>query len=404
VEFFRTDRANFQIIETGEGFLKARISIATPGVFQYFNSDGTVINEAKLPEDILSIETLNSAKGVPITDDHPIQNNQHILVDSKNYQQYSKGNISEPRIENSQIIALATIYDSELIKKIKRKEQNQASIGFAYQLDNTPGVYDGKNFDAKQRNIRINHCALVPNGRAGEDIKIHIDKKEKNIMSDKWIVEGGDASNLLTYRRFDGSTDIQVDSNIHGELMSVRNDSKEKQKKIDSLEKENSKFKEQIEKFKTDSIDPKDKEKLVIDLELANDKADEWKTKHDKLEASIPDMVESKSQERFDLISFAKSVDSEMKVDSLSNKEIKLQIISKGLPFKKGVRSDDLSDERIEARYDAACELLRVKATENDNSNSQSLGIDRNTIEEKKAKLKNVYQDTQEKINGGGAK
>ena len=394
---FRTDRTNLKIIETGEGFLKAKITIARPGVFQYMNTDGSVSYEAKLPGDILSAHTVNSAKGVPITDDHPKINGEHIIVDSENYNQFVRGNVSEPKIEDGQIVALATIYDSELIKRIKSKEQIQSSIGFTFETDKNPGIFEGQNFDFAQKNITINHVALVKNGRAGDKVKIHIDKKDGKNM--KWIVDGSDASNLLTYRRFD-ETDIQVDSEIHGELMSARNQTKEVQKNFDALEKENKILKEQNEKLKADAGDIPDKEKLVDQLEVANDKAEALQKKYDELEASIPDMVDNNTRERLQLVEFAKSVDPELKTDSLSNKEIKLQVIAKGLPFKAGVKMDSVSDDAIEARFDAACELLRERATDT-NTGTASTGFDRNSVDEKKNALQNVYQREQKKNDGG---
>jgi len=399
MEYFRTDKANFKVIETGEGFLKAKITIARPGVFKYINDDGTVSNEAKLPGDILSIDTLKSAQGAPITDDHPRENGKHVLVDSENYNKYVRGTISEPKIENSEITALATIYDAELIKKIKRKKQNEASIGFIHSVDGTPGIFDGIKYDIAQRNIIINHVALVTSGRAGENVKIHIDKKGDNNMSKKWIVDGSDASNLLTYRKFDNSIDIQVESEIHGELMTIKNDGKEKDKEISSLKDDNKKLKDQIEKIKADKNEDPEKEKLLNDLEIANDKAEEWKKKHDELEKTIPNMVEESSKSRVELMEFARSVDSKMKVDSLSNKDIKLQIIAKGLPFKDGIRIDSVSDEVVEARYDAACELLRERATDSNDNDVNISKVDKNSIAEKRANLSQIYQKTQEKLN-----
>lgn len=410
MEYYRTDKADLKVIETGEGFLKAKITIARAGVFQYFNNDGSVIHEAKLPEDIFSTKTIATANGVPITDFHPKYNDEPILVDSKNYSQYVRGTISDPKVEKNEITnepelnAFVTVYDSDLIKKIKNKQQNQASIGFVHTVDAKPGSYKGVSYDLAQKNIMINHVALVPEGRAGESVKIHIDKKGKTTMSKKWIIEGDENIKTLTYRKYDGSTDIQVDPDIHQELMSVRNDAKDISKKFDVLEKENTELKEKIEKVKADANNDPEKEDLVNQLEIANDKADEWRKKHDALEASIPELVEQNTSDRVELVEFAKSVDTDMKVDGLTNREIKLQVIAKGLPFKSGIKVDSMSDEIVEARFDAACELLREKATHNDNNGRTSFKIDRNTIEEKKAALQNVYQRNQEKIQSGGTK
>ena len=407
MEYYRIDKASFKIIETGEGFLRAKITIAKPGVFNYFNADGSVSKEAKLPDDIFSSDVLITANGAPITDDHPKKNKIPVLVDSLNYKEFVRGTISNPIVEfnpqtnENELNAIATIYDSALIQNIKNKKQNEASIGFVHTIDNNSGFYNGIKYDIAQKNIKINHVALVSSGRAGESVKIHIDKKEKNIMSHKWIVEGNDASNLLTYRMLDGNTDIQVDGAIHGELMRARNDSKEKSKKIEILENENKDLRNGLEKIKIDMKDIPDKEKILTELEIANDKAAEWKKKFDELENKIPDMIERNSKEKFQLIEFAKSVDPNMRIDGLSNKEIKLQIIAKGLPFRSGINIESQADEIVEARYDAACELLREKAIKNNDKPKVGLSIDRNQLAEKRIAMTQVYQHTQEKLRGG---
>lgn len=355
MEVFRTDKAKFKVIETGEGFLKAEISIARAGVFSYF--DGTkIIKEAKLPEDIFSKFTLDSAIGAPVTDNHPEENGAHILVDSNNYKKYANGAIAAPVVDNGQISSIATIYDSALIKKIKNKEQNEASIGFLCEQVPVEGDFNGERYDVKQTNIRINHVALVKEGRAGENIKIYIDKKE-NTMSKKWTVEGGDASNLLTYRKFDGSSDIQVSKEIHDELQTIKTDAKDKGIENDTLKKEIAGLKETNEKLKVDA-----KQEYQNQLELEKEKSKKWAEKFDTLEKEIPAKVAELAKETAELTTFAKAVMPDMKFDSMSNKEIKLQVIAKGLPFKEGVKVDSISDEMLNARFDAACELLRKSA------------------------------------------
>lgn len=399
MDYFITDKANFKVIETGEGFLKAKISIARPGVFQYFYADG-MRNEAKLPGDILSQATIDSAKGIPISDGHPTENGNRVLINTSNYKKYAKGNISEPKIENGHLTALATIYDSGLIEKIKRKEQNEASIGFKYKLDLQPGEYNGERFEVSQKDISINHVAMEAEGRAGENIKIHIDKKQsQEIIMGKWIVDGFDkASDLLTWRKFDGSEDVAVHKDIFFELQAIKTDSKIKQTEIDTLKTEKVTLTDQLTKVQADSKSNPEIQKLTDELKIATDASDQWKKKHDEAIASLPKLAEDQAKERFTLVEFAKSVNKDMNCDSLSNKEIQLQCIAKGLPFAAGIRAEDQSPEIINARFDAASELLRAKATMTTKSTSQIVGIDAKTIEEKKSNLQNQYQIEQEKI------
>jgi hypothetical protein len=56
-------------------------------------------------------------------------------------------------------------------------------------LDETPGEYNGEKYDAVQRNIRVNHLALVPKGRAG-NARLNLDRFDavaylEDVMSEK---------------------------------------------------------------------------------------------------------------------------------------------------------------------------------------------------------------------------
>jgi hypothetical protein len=397
---YQFDRGTFKVIETGEGFLKARISVAKPGVFPYFDESGNISNRVKLPDEIFSTQTLDSIKGAPLTKDHPQENGSHIFVDSKNYKKYSKGNVSEPKVVGNEIQAIATIYDAELVAEAKRRHENnekqfESSIGFKSLIINETGIYDNKEYDAIQRQIIVNHIALVEAGRAGSDIKLHFDKRGKS-MGKKWILEGGNTSNLLTYRMNDGKTDIWVDSEIHKELMTIRTENKNNRVVIDSIEKEKEELNKKITTLKAENDKAPELKEVTDKLEIAIDQAKEWEKKYSELEKKIPEMVADSATEKYALVEFAKSVDSTIAVDGLSNREIKLQIIAKGLPFKSGINTDSVTEDQIEARYDAACDLLRAKATQPDVKNSGSnQQVDAATIAEKRAALQNQFGKNQ---------
>jgi len=391
---FKIDKGKFKVIETGEGFLKARISIARPGVFSYTKSDGSIAYEAKLPEDLFSKATLDSIIGAPIVDTHPETSDQ--LVTSENYKKYAKGNISNPHVEDNEIVGIATYYDPVLIEKIKNRKQNEVSIGYQYQPSRQPGILGGEKYASADKNIIINHIAMEEHGRAGDKIKVHLDKKGVINMPVIWKVDGDDTSNSLTYRKFDGTTDIQVAPEILKELQAIKTDAKEKEKESVSFQSTIEKLTKENEQFKADKKDENDNKDVLAKLEIATDLSKEWEKKFDALNLSIPEMVEKGAQEKFELVEFAKSVDSEMKIDGLSNKEIKLQIIAKGLPFKDGIKTDSMTDEIIEARYDAACDLMRTKASEKKNDNKNEIKIDRDEIAKKRADLQTVYQRARE--------
>ena len=72
-----------------------------------------------------------------------------------------------PYLMNSMVI-----WDQQAISKIKNGSQRELSCAYRYEVDPTPGVYDGEAYDGVMRNLRGNHIALVEKGRAGPDVCI----------------------------------------------------------------------------------------------------------------------------------------------------------------------------------------------------------------------------------------
>lgn len=72
-----------------------------------------------------------------------------------------------PYLKNS-----IAVWDQEAIDLIKSGDQKELSCAYYYDADMTPGDYNGTKYDGIMRNIRMNHVALVPAGRAGHDVAV----------------------------------------------------------------------------------------------------------------------------------------------------------------------------------------------------------------------------------------
>lgn len=128
---YRYDSLTVEPMETSSGFLRAKVSLAKPGVFEYILSDGKTRKEAKLPEDLFSSVTIDSARNAPITDEHPPLSDNRGLINSKNYSKYTKGVLSDSvLVENNYLNSQEIIFDSSLIEALKRGEKREVSIGF----------------------------------------------------------------------------------------------------------------------------------------------------------------------------------------------------------------------------------------------------------------------------------
>ena len=72
-----------------------------------------------------------------------------------------------PYLTNSLVI-----WDPVAIAGVETGKIKELSCGYYYTADMTPGEYLGKPYDGVMRNLRANHIALVPDGRAGSDVMV----------------------------------------------------------------------------------------------------------------------------------------------------------------------------------------------------------------------------------------
>ena len=159
------------------------------GIFEYHNPDGTIRRELRLPEEVFAAESLASYKGKPV-----ILTHEAGLVDVDNVQQEHIGTIlSEGIQDGDNVRAQIVIHDAESLDYGLR----ELSLGYTQTPDETPGVWNGQPYDAIQRNIQINHLALVEKARAGEQARLNIDGEE----------QGG---NQMSKARKDGLTPEEI--------------------------------------------------------------------------------------------------------------------------------------------------------------------------------------------------
>lgn len=65
-----------------------------------------------------------------------------------------------------------TVTDSKAIEAIENGTFKELSAGYTCKLDMTGGMFDGVSYDGAMYDIQGNHVALVPEGRAGHDVKV----------------------------------------------------------------------------------------------------------------------------------------------------------------------------------------------------------------------------------------
>ncbi len=166
------------VIDPETGYLKTDAHITRVGVFVYKDSDGNDRRELRHPEDVFNLDALGSFGLVPFTNDHPGE-----PLNATNTARFQVGTVSGARRDEDSrhVVASVLITDASTIEAAE-KGKRELSCGYKCDLEeragitkDIPGVPDGLEFDARQRNIRGNHVALVDRGRAGGSVALRFD-------------------------------------------------------------------------------------------------------------------------------------------------------------------------------------------------------------------------------------
>ena len=160
---------------TPEGYLRVWCRAARSGTQLYRRADGSQVREYRPPEEVSSPDSLSTFGMKPATWGHP-----PVLLDSANTKQFQVGySGSQVRYTDGFVEVALVVTDQYAIEKIKRKDATEVSAGYKVDFDPTPGITpEGEEYAGVQRNIRVNHIAIVPRGRAGPEVRLLLDRMD----------------------------------------------------------------------------------------------------------------------------------------------------------------------------------------------------------------------------------
>ena len=371
------------VIDT-DGFMRDSPIVARTGVYEYCNPDGTIRREYRPADEVFASDALNSFRGKPITVLHPKKGK----ITAANAFGTAIGSIlSDGYPKDEKYVAC----DIVIFAPDKIGKHRELSLGYRCDCEETPGVSpDGQAYDAIQRNIRINHLAVVPLARAGMKARLNCDGDE--------IIESEGTQNMSKFK---------IDGVEHEVPEAVANYITALQSRADAAEAGLTATKETlagVTASKTElqtKLDAMTGERDGVQgkLDAMTAERDSLKSKVDAAEAdkkaAVDKAVEDTKKEvkeRAELEADAKKAKCD-KTDGMDNKALKIAII-------KAVRGDSLnfdgkSDDYVNAYYDsirgdldsnAAGDQMR-KIFNNDNNNSGG-------------KVKSAAQHRQDMIDG----
>ena len=324
---------------TPEGYLVCDAAVTRTGVFDYLDERGKLIRELRAPEEVFCPASLATLALQPITFLHPARQR----VDADNVREVQVGVTGENVTHDDQFVNVRVKITDKVVVDYalaRRKSGKDVELSCGYRADvvavSGEHPVEGR-YDAVQKNIRYNHVSVVPEGRAGAQVKLKLDAQQKEKSMFKFIrnamkLDGFamDAIEAEVPAETKGILDrlaakldeaVEVIRDRGAQLIEARKKADEAQAKADTLSEEN--------------------KQLKADLDPAGE----------KIQAIIAD------RKALEEVAGKFSI----KADGLTNQGLKVAVIAKQSP---DFKADGRSEDYVNARYDSVVELLDAAAKE----------------------------------------
>jgi len=300
--------------KTPQGGLRVAAHLTRTGVFKYDDGKGGAIFEYRPADEVFKADSLATLADAPLTVGHPG------LINPDNHAQNAAGHVRDVKQDGERVAGTVVIQGRKAIRAVE-KGTRQVSCGYMCRVDETPGVApDGTRYDRVQRDLRYNHVALVDVGRAGPDVRLRLDAAGNQSITEE----------KMEFERIDG---VKYEVGTEAHAAAVKNHEKA----------------EAARKQKFDELEASNK-KLAADLEVA--KADKTRLDGEIATLKDPARLDEAAKSRASLLDSAKKIlGAEVKLDGLSDIEIKRQVAVKAYP---DVKLDAKEVIRVEAFYEAA--------------------------------------------------
>lgn len=172
------DRSSYRITHreyTDEGFLRVPGHVARTGIQEYLARElelpgdpNRIVKVYRPPEEVFNADSLATYSGADVTLNHPKG-----LVNADNYKVTSVGVVRSSGSKSEDFVQCDLIIKDAAAIKAVNSGKCELSAGYTAVYDETPGITpEGEPYDYVQREIRINHVAIVDRARAGANARV----------------------------------------------------------------------------------------------------------------------------------------------------------------------------------------------------------------------------------------
>ncbi|KZL02199.1 hypothetical protein PsAD5_00149 [Pseudovibrio sp. Ad5] len=159
--------------KTSDGYLIADAKVARTGIQRYAGyelgfADRGVMRVYRPEEEVFKAASLASFAGKPVTNDHPATS-----VSAEDWKEKAVGHVGNDIARDGEFVRVPfTVMDKATVEQVEGGKR-QLSVGYSATLTVEDGFTpEGEPYDAVQRDIKVNHLALVRAARAGSEARI----------------------------------------------------------------------------------------------------------------------------------------------------------------------------------------------------------------------------------------
>lgn len=170
---------------TADGYLVASAKVARTGIQIYSGRemgrpDMTTVRVYRPQSEVFAKDAMASFAHRPMTLNHPAE-----MVTAANWRDHAIGQTGDEVARDGEFVRVPMVLMDDGAIRAVESGKNQLSMGYTAVIDWTSGeAPDGQAYDAVQKDLRMNHLAVVAAARGGSELKLG-DENGGRTMSDK---------------------------------------------------------------------------------------------------------------------------------------------------------------------------------------------------------------------------